>query len=272
MGEKVEEFAVSVIIPAYNSEKTIVKALDSVRKQTSSQYIKEVLVINDGSTDNTKKVVENYKKEYDTFPIQLINKDNGGVSTARNMGLSLAQGNWIALLDSDDEWVPNKIECQVAVLMRHKEIDFLGGNHTEQIIKVLGKKIDRLYRPTVKELCIKVFPQTSTVIFKKRIYDEIGGYDETRKYCEDGQFFLKICEKYNYYYMPQQVVVYDGGRRGFGVSGLSGNLKEMQAGFMKNLKELRQRNSIGLLFYIWVSAYSQLKYVRRIVICKLERK
>ena len=120
MGEKVEEFAISVIIPAYNSEKTIVKALDSVRKQTSSQYIKEVLVINDGSTDNTKKIVENYKEEYDTFPIQLINKDNGGVSTARNRGLSLAQGNWIALLDSDDEWVLNKIELQVTIIMSQK--------------------------------------------------------------------------------------------------------------------------------------------------------
>lgn len=272
MGEEIIDYSTSVIVPAYNSERTIIRALESVRNQSAKKNILEVFVINDGSTDNTKKIVEQYQEKYRDFPVKLINKKNGGVSAARNVGLKAANGNWIALLDSDDEWYLNKLQIQFDVIKAHKDVDFIGGNHTNQVIKILGKSINVLYKPSVKELCIKMFPQTSTAIFKRKIYDEIGGYDEKRRYCEDGQFFLKICEKYNYYYMPEQLIIFDGGRRGFGVSGLSYNLKGMQDGFMKNLNELRKRKSISLLFYIWISVFSQLKYLRRILICMLEKR
>lgn len=270
MGEKIIDFSTSVIIPAYNSEKTIIRALESVRKQSAGNNILEVLVINDGSTDATPNLVKHYQEKHKDFPVKLINKKNGGVSTARNRGLEEANGYWIALLDADDEWYLDKLEIQFDVIREYVNIDFIGGNHTNQVIKVLGRPINELYKPSIKELCIKMFPQTSTVLFKKKIYDEIGGYDEARRYCEDGQFFLKICEKYNYYYLPKQIITYDGGRRGFGVSGLSKNLKEMQDGFMKNLKELRKRKSISLMFYLWVSIFSELKYFRRIIIYRLE--
>ncbi|MEY8409844.1 glycosyltransferase family A protein [Lachnospiraceae bacterium 62-26] len=269
MGEKMMDFSISVIIPAYNSEKTIIRALESVKNQSFIDYILEVIVINDGSTDSTRDLVNLYKEKHKDFPILLINKRNGGVSSARNAGLKKARGKWIALLDADDEWYPEKLQLQFEVINGNKDIDFIGGNHTDQVIKILGKPINKVYKPSVKDLCIKMFPQTSTVLFKKKIYDEIGGYDEAKIYCEDGDFFLKICERYNYYYMPNQVIVFDGGRRGFGVRGLSGDLKGMQKGFMKNIKELRKRRSISLPFYLWVSAFSILKYIRRIIICKL---
>lgn len=272
MGKKIMDFSVSVIIPAYNSERTIIRALESVRNQSLVESILEVIVVNDGSTDNTKYFVEQYRDKHKYFPVKIINKKNGGVSTARNLGLNEAKGYWIALLDSDDEWCQNKLQMQFDIIKNRKDIDFIGGNHTDQVVKIFWKPICKLYKPSIKELCIKMFPQTSTVLFKKEIYSEIGGYDETRKYCEDGQFFLKICERYNYYYMPEQLIIFDGGRRGFGVSGLSCDLRGMQDGFMKNLKELRERKSISLFFYIWVSVFSQLKYFRRIMICKLEKR
>lgn len=272
MGASVIDFSTSVIIPAYNAEKTIVRTLESVRNQTRIDKIIEVIVVNDGSTDNTERIINEYRMAHKDFPVRLINKKNGGVSKARNTGLEQAQGAWIALLDSDDEWFPNKLEQQMKYIEKDPSIDFIGCNHTDQPIKVFGRTIDKLYKPSIRELCIKMFPQTSTALFRRKIYSEIGGYDETRRYCEDGQFFYKICEKYNYWFCPEQLISFDGGRRGFGISGLSGNLKGMQDGVRKNFRELVQRKSISVTFYVFISLYNEMKYVRRKVVCRLEKK
>ncbi len=264
------KFSVSVVIPAYNAEKVIIRALDSIKNQTWIRCIKEIIVVNDGSKDRTKDEVEKYQRDNPNLPVKLVNKDNGGVSTARNAGLHVSSGDWIALLDADDEWLPNKIELQLKTIQAHPEIDFIGGNHTSEPVMVFWKKINRLYAPNINELCIKMFPQTSTAMFRRKIFTEIGGYDETRRYCEDGQFFMKICGSYGYYYMPDQVAVYDGGRRGFGVRGLSGDIKQMHHNYMINIKELYQQKRIVFPIYVFVWLYSELKYLRRIAICSLD--
>ncbi|MTB61755.1 glycosyltransferase family 2 protein [Streptococcus uberis] len=271
MGQSIESNSISVIIPAFNAEKTIERALDSVRLQSSPELILEVLVIDDGSTDQTAKIVNNFQEKYNDFPLRLISKINGGVSTARNRGMEEAQGKWLALLDSDDEWSLNKLEVQANIINENSEIEFLGANHTDKPLKILGKVIKDLYKPNIKELCIKTFPQTSTAIFKRKIFEEIGGYDESRRYCEDAQFFNKICINYGFYFIPNQLSIYDGGKRGFGVSGLSGNIKAMQEGVRANMKELRQQKNISLIFYLFITCYNEMKYLRRILIMKWKR-
>lgn len=266
MGQNIDKSSISVVIPAYNAENVIVRALESVRLQTRLDYIKEIIVVNDGSVDATATEVEKYAKKYSNLNIRIINQDNAGVSRARNVGMQNALGSWIALLDSDDEWFENKIERQVDEILRNDSIDFIGGNHTPFPVRILGRKIVALHRASIQDICIKMFPQTSTVLFKKLIFDEIGGYDESRHYAEDGQYFLKICYAYGYYYLPEQNVHYDRGKRGFGVSGLSGNLKGMQEGNRLNFKELLSQKKISLPFYISVSVFNELKYLRRIII------
>lgn len=269
MGEGIGAFSVSIIIPAYNASRTIIRTLDSLKWQTRFDLIKEILVINDGSTDQTVALVEDYKRHNQNMPIQLINKTNGGVSSARNAGLRLASGKWIGLCDSDDEWLPEKLEIQNEIIENNPSIDFLGGNHTDEDLKILFKKVTFLHKATLKELCIKMYPQTSAAIFKKEIVDTIGGYDESRRYCEDGQFFMKICDRYNYYYHPDKVVEFDGGKRGFGGSGLSGNLQCMQEGLRKNIFELKQQRKIGIWFYVIVKIFIELKYIRRCILCNV---
>ncbi|HEL2575809.1 TPA: glycosyltransferase family 2 protein [Streptococcus suis] len=266
MGKNIEKASISVIIPAYNAEKVITRALESVRLQTGLDYINEIIVVNDGSKDATAAEVERYAQNYPDLTIRLINQENAGVSRARNVGMQNASGTWIALLDSDDEWFENKIERQVAEILQNDAIDFIGGNHTPYPISILGRKIVSLYRASIQDICIKMFPQTSTVLFKKSIFDEIGGYDESRHYAEDGQYFLKICHAYGYYYLPEQNVHYDRGKRGFGVSGLSGNIKGMQEGNRINFKELLDQRKISLPFYIAITIFNELKYVRRIIL------
>ena len=101
---------------------------------------------------------------------------------------------------------------------------------------------------------------------RKRIYDEMGGFDEKQRYAEDGNYFLKIAARYNFYYMPEQLVGYGFGKREFGASGLSANLKAMYKGNVKNLKELRSLKYITVPFYVAMRAYFWLKYCRRIAI------
>jgi glycosyltransferase involved in cell wall biosynthesis len=97
---------VSVIIPTYNREKYVVKAIDSVLSQRFEDY--EIIVVDDGSTDNTKEIANKYKNR-----IKYIYQDNSGVSAARNTGIKLAKGEWLAFLDSDDEWMPDYLLTQI---------------------------------------------------------------------------------------------------------------------------------------------------------------
>src|ERR1700748_2886881 len=103
---------ISVIIPMYNAEKTIIRCIRSVLNQTyKANY--QIIVANDGSKDDSLNVIKSFVSQNKQHDIEIIDKPNGGAATARNAGLRIAKGEWIALLDSDDEWVPNKIEVQM---------------------------------------------------------------------------------------------------------------------------------------------------------------
>lgn len=260
---------ISVVIPMYNSKDTIERALDSIKSQTSFHEIGEIIVVNDGSKDNSLEVVKRYSESNKSMPIKIIDKENGGVSTARNAGLKIAQGEYIALLDSDDEWLPKKIEIQMDILRKNKEIDFLGCNRNNERLKILFRKIDKLYKATLNDLLITMFPQTSTAIFKRKIVDNLGFYDENQKYCEDANYWLKICANYNFYVLPITLVITGGGKPSFGFSGLSANLKEMQKGTIKNLRDLREHKYINRFKYSLLYIFYYFKYIRRILITKL---
>ncbi|MCH5597635.1 glycosyltransferase family 2 protein [Niabella ginsengisoli] len=114
---------VSVIIPTYNRAKTLPKAIVSVLSQTYQNY--EIIVVDDGSADNTKEVVEQYNS------VQYIYKENGGQASARNTGLTLAKGSFIASLDSDDEWYPEFLQKSVEKMVA-EDLDFVFANWDQQ--------------------------------------------------------------------------------------------------------------------------------------------
>lgn len=259
---------VSVVIPMYNSENTIVNTLDSIRRQTAIDDILEIIVVNDGSKDGSYNKVLNYSNQFPEIPIVLINKPNGGVSSARNVGMKMAKGNWIALLDSDDEWLQDKIKIQLNILDENEDIDFLGGPFDDRMLKIFHRKIDKLYKAKVEDICIKNFPQPSTVIFRRGIVDAIGGFDESQRYAEDGNYFMKICNKFNLYYYPERLIIYDGGKRGFGSRGLSANLAGMYEGNLKNIRELKNEKVISIPFYVFLRVFYYVKYIRRILISR----
>jgi len=106
---------ISVVIPAYNAAEYIGRAIDSVLAQTRRPD--EIIVVDDGSTDDTASIVETYGSQ-----VRLIRQENAGVSAARNTGIDAATGEWIAFLDSDDEWLKEKLQLQVELLGRNSEL------------------------------------------------------------------------------------------------------------------------------------------------------
>lgn len=163
---------ISVIIPLYNAESTIVKALDSVKNQITDEVF-EVFVINDGSTDNSKGIVENYIFENPKINIHFIHQENKGVSAARNAGLRLAKGEFIALLDADDEWLPEKTEKQLHFLKNEDiNVDFITSLWNDEKVS-FPYKIEKngLVKISLRKLLLKITGQTSTAIFKRKIID-----------------------------------------------------------------------------------------------------
>ncbi|KUJ50602.1 glycosyltransferase family 2 protein [Chryseobacterium sp. JAH] len=259
---------VSVVIPMYNSEKSILKTLESVFSQTFLPS--EIIVVNDGSTDNSNMLVEEFISTNTEIRIKLINKSNGGVSSARNKGIENASSEWIALLDSDDEWLPNKLERQVKILKENTHIEFLGTNRNgEYFNKVLWKKLGHLTRISPKLLLVKFLFVVPTIIFKKKIVDSIGYFDESQKFAEEGNYFIRIAQKHNCYLLNESLVITGGGKAHFGHSGLSGNLKGMELGELKNIKDALQLKIINSLEYIVLVVFSLIKYFRRILIVKI---
>ncbi len=116
-----EQARISVIITAYNSDRFVGQAIESVLSQTHP--IHELIVVDDGSTDGTEEIVRSYSS------VVYVQKSNGGTSSANNLGLKKANGNYLAFLDSDDLWPPDKLALQLEFLLKHPEVDGVFGNH-----------------------------------------------------------------------------------------------------------------------------------------------
>lgn len=251
---------ISVIIPLYNAENTIKQSLISVKNQTYEGEM-EIIVINDGSTDNGAKVVEEFISENPQMNIQLIHQENRGLSGARNSGLRIAKGDYIALLDSDDEWFPEKTERQMYYLKKYN-LDFISSlMKNYKLLPPYYKGENNLAEATFRKLLIRNSIPGPTVIFKREILDTIGLFDEPQRYAEDAQYWLRISEKYKMHILCESLVIAGGGKRTFGVSGLSANLKEMEKGFQKNLKDMYLANRISYAEYILYRIFYKMKAI-----------
>ncbi|MDV7697274.1 glycosyltransferase family 2 protein [Chryseobacterium soli] len=261
---------ISVIIPMYNSEKTITETLKSVFSQTCKPD--EIIIVNDGSKDDSKNIVDQIiNNNQSGIKIQIINIKNSGVSVARNTGIKNAHGDWIALLDSDDSWEVNKLERQIEIIKENPSIDFLGTTRNKEVIKnILWIKLGHLTKITAKQLLLRFVFVTPTILFRKSIVDDIGYFDENQRYAEEGNYFIRIANKYNAYLLNESLVITGGGKAHFGESGLSGNILEMEKGELKNIKDSLHMGIINSFEYVLISTFSILKYVRRFLIVKLK--
>jgi len=260
---------ISVIIPMYNSKDTIKSAIESVLNQTYKKPI-ELIIVNDGSKDGCEKIVEEMIANNQTNrTIKLINKENGGVSSARNRGIKEASESWIALLDSDDIWITEKLQKQVHEIEKNPNIKFIGTNRNNELYPFFKKADNDIYTLNAKEIIAKWHPHTSTALIKKDILLKVNLYDETRTHAEDGDLWLRIAQFCDLYVLNEDLVYTGGGKRSFGESGLSANLPKMYQGEILALRSARQRDQLGLLDYYLFYGWLTLKYFRRKVIVRL---
>lgn len=189
----VEKTKFSIIIPAYNAADIIRNTLDSIRSQSYKNY--EVLVTNDGSTDDTEKTLEKYKREYSQFPLYYVTQKNAGVSSARNNSISRATGDYIAFLDQDDLWFSEKLN---EVYKAIKENSGANVFYHEAVAigwkrKVNFFKYGALKEPYYLDLLFN-FNRIgiSTAAVKMSILKSVGGFDENFKYSEDYDLWLKL--------------------------------------------------------------------------------
>lgn len=191
---------VSVIIPTYNREKTIIRAVESVLSQDYSNI--EVLVIDDGSTDKTEQIV--FEKIKDSR-LKYIKIKNSGAANARNYGINICEGEYVAFQDSDDEWLSGKLSKQMKVFTENKDIGLVYTgfkkiqNGKDQIVPTKKDKI--LHGYLYKELLKRNFIGCPTVVVKKSCFNTIGKFStEISKY-EDWELFIRIAKQYNIGYI-----------------------------------------------------------------------
>lgn len=258
---------ISVIIPMYNSQDTIIMCIESVLNQTQIELIKEIIVIDDGSTDNSYIAVWN--KYRNNKLIRIIKKNNGGVSAARNTGIIAARGEWIAFLDSDDKWVCNKIEKQWEKISKYSEICFIGSNRNEENVKWGKKMEENLYCLDLFHVLIKVWPHTSSVLVKRALLNKVGMFDEKKRYGEDVALWSRIAINNKIYYISESLEIAGDYKFQFGQSGLSANISAMHQGEIENIKELYVSKDISFVLYVFLKMYNSIKYLRRIILVKL---
>jgi glycosyltransferase involved in cell wall biosynthesis len=199
--------SVSVVIPTYNYAQFLSIAIDSALAQTCVPL--EVIVVDDGSTDETPRVLERYRGQ-----IQVIRKSNGGLAAARNSGVAASRGQWIAFLDSDDCWLPEKLDRQLARAALDSNVGLVhcGALEVDSEGQVVRERLDGLEGAVAAEMLLfrrtVVLLAGSTMIVRRNVFDEVGGFDEHLRHSEDWDFCYRVALGHKIAFVKQALVRY----------------------------------------------------------------
>ncbi len=205
---------ISIIIPSYNRAEFLKEAIQSVLDQDyfscdseASQF--ELLVIDDGSTDQTKIVVDSFSS-----PIVYRYQDHKGVSAARNLGIKLAQGDYVAFLDSDDLWKKDKLKVQMSLMnsLPQTRICYTEEIWIRNMVFVNPKKKHQKYSGWIFE---KVLPlcllSLSSTLFHRSVFKEVGIFDEDLPACEDYDLGIRVALRYPIHLITKHLIIKRGG-------------------------------------------------------------
>jgi len=256
---------VSVIIPTYNRAEFLPTAIKSALNQTFKDI--QIIVSDDRSTDHTREVVESFNDDRIRY---VRNEGKKGPSATRNTAISASKGEYIAFLDDDDEWVPDKLQKQVE-LLDHSQPNICGVYSNRLFIDRESGKIlsdnpetEQLQGNLLYQLMIKSPIHTSSVVVRKRCLEEIGLFDETISYMEDRDMWIRLSMKWDFEYIPVPLTkAYIHGN-----AHLSQNLEGQTAGRERLLEKYhhllkKNRKSWGELYLCLGAQYCQLKQMKR---------
>ena len=244
---------VSVIIPTYNRANLVDKAIKSVLSQTYQDF--EIIVIDDGSTDNTEEIIRGFKDKRVKYIKKY--KKNRGISATRNIGIKVARGKYIASLDSDDEWLPDKLDKQIKILQDGPpELGVVYSNSC--YIDESGKNINKLPKPKKLEGYIyedllggNYVGTPSTVLIRKECFHRVGLFDDLLNAQADWDMWIRIAKYYRFALIKIPLVKYrlhsDQLSKNLGVKIISANRILVK---YANELEIRRRAHSKHYFYI----------------------
>jgi glycosyltransferase involved in cell wall biosynthesis len=196
---------VSVILPTFNRGYCLAEAISSVLIQSGF----ELIVVDDGSTDNTQKVLQKFP---DIRSIRL--PENRGVSYARNRGIELARGSLICFLDSDDLWEKGKLDTQVKWMQENPECQavYTDEKWIRNGVRVNPMNKHQKYSGDIFKQCLPLcIISPSSIMLRKSLLDEVGFFDESMPVCEDYDFWLRIAIRYPFKFLSDKLIVKRGG-------------------------------------------------------------
>lgn len=197
---------ISVIIPAYNAERTIEETIKSVQQQTFTDF--EIIVINDGSQDRTLELVERVEDPR----LKVLSYNNSGLPTARNRGISHATGEYIAFLDADDLWTPDKLEAQLAALQKSPEagVAYSWTNFMDEKGESfrVGEPIWFEGNVYAELLNWNFIASGSNPLIRKKAIESVGEFDSTLRSCEDWDFWLRLAARWAFVVVPKPQILY----------------------------------------------------------------
>lgn len=257
---------VSVIIPTYNREEYISDTVQSVLDQSYRDF--EIIVIDDGSTDNTAEKLEKYNSK-----IKLIRQKNSERAVSRNNGIKNSSGKYIAFLDSDDKWVPNKLEKQIKILDNKSQFILvysacLRMNETSNVIKSAKRQLDGYSGNVFEKLLLRNFIVSPTPIIRRDYFEKTAGFQTKYIPYEDWELWLRFSLLGNFYFIeeplayyrihPQQSVKLTNAKKIEDVTTLL-----LEDSFkLKNISENLKRRSLGvanLRFCYWYLLANDIK-------------
>lgn len=200
--------SISVVIPTYNRAEFLREAVDSVRSQSYADF--EIIIVDDGSADSTTNIVSSMKDSR----IVYLKQKHGGVSAARNLGISRSRAPFISFLDSDDLWLPRKLETQMDFFRTHPEASIC---QTEELWMRRGRRVNpakkhRKHSGWIFKECLPLcIVSPSAVMMRREIFDDVGGFDEDLPACEDYDLWLRTSLRYPIYTLPEALTVKRGG-------------------------------------------------------------
>ena len=198
--------SVGVVIPTFNRAHLLGRALDSVLAQTLP--LRQIIVVDDGSTDSTADVVAGYPG------VSYLRQENRGVSAARNLGIRHCGCDWIALLDSDDEWLPEKLRVQFEALAENPGHRLI---HSDEIWIRNGRRVNPADRHRKRggwifEYCLPLCViSPSAAVIERSLLIEAGGFNEQLPACEDYDLWLRICSRFPVLYVDRPLLRKYGG-------------------------------------------------------------
>jgi glycosyltransferase involved in cell wall biosynthesis len=198
---------VSVIIPTFNRMDFVCEAIESVMEGTFREF--ELIVVDDGSTDGTASAVDRLGEG-----IRYHYQPNRGVSAARNQGVSISRGKYIAFLDSDDQWMKKKLEAQIDYMTANPDVRI---SHTEEVwirngVRVNQGKRHRKFEGEIFERCLPLcIISPSSILMERKVFDELGGFDEELPVCEDYDLWLRLTLRYHVGFIEEPLVIKRGG-------------------------------------------------------------